>query len=70
MDALLDFRMQVTLDGQPLSAAEIKLLLAASTGLQWIRGQWVELDRDRLANLIARFRGIEAAAAIGWPRRA
>ena len=67
MDALLDFRMEVTLDGQPLTPAEIQSLLAASAGLQWIRGQWVELDRDRLSHLIERFRGIEDAAAQGLP---
>lgn len=67
MDALLDFRMEVTLDGQPLTPAEIQSLLAGSEGLQWIRGQWVEADRDRLAQLIARFQGIEAAAADGLP---
>jgi non-specific serine/threonine protein kinase len=67
MDALLDFRMEVTLDGQPLTPAEIQSLLAASAGLQWIRGQWVELDHDRLSHLIACFRGIEDAAAEGLP---
>ncbi|MBN9133938.1 MAG: DEAD/DEAH box helicase [Nitrosospira multiformis] len=67
IDALLDFRMEVTLDGQPLTPAEIQSLLAASDGLQWIRGQWVELDRDRLSHLIARFRDIEDAAAEGLP---
>ncbi len=67
MDALLDFHMEVTLDGQPLTPAEIHSLLAASAGLQWIRGQWVEVDRDRLAQLIARFQGVEAAATAGLP---
>lgn len=67
MDALLDFRMDVTLDGQPLTPAEIQSLLETSAGLQWIRGQWVELDRDRLAHLMARFQGIEEAAAQGLP---
>jgi non-specific serine/threonine protein kinase len=67
MDALLDFRVEVTLDGQPLTPAEIQALLAASAGLQWIRGQWVELDRDRLSQLIARFQGIEEAASEGLP---
>ncbi|MBK7521568.1 MAG: DEAD/DEAH box helicase [Gammaproteobacteria bacterium] len=67
MDSLLDFRMEVTLDGEPLTPAEIESLLAASTGLHWIRGQWVELDRDRLAQLIARFQGIENAAVDGLP---
>jgi non-specific serine/threonine protein kinase len=67
MDALLDFRMAVTLDGQPLSAEEIAALLAGKEGLQWIRGQWVEVDRKRLEGLIARFQGIEDAAADGLP---
>jgi len=67
MDTLLDFRVEVTLDGEPLTPAEIQSLLAASAGLQWIRGQWVELDRDRLSQLIARFQGIEDAAAQGLP---
>ncbi len=67
MDALLDFRMAVTLDGEPLTPEEIQQLLAASNGLQWIRGQWVEVDRDRLAQLVARFQGIEEATADGLP---
>ena len=67
MDTLLDFRMEVTLDGQPLSAAEIQSLLSASAGLQWIRGQWVEVDPDRLARLMARFQGIGDAAQAGLP---
>jgi non-specific serine/threonine protein kinase len=67
MDALLDFRMVVTLDGEPLSAEEIAALLAGKEGLQWIRGQWVEVDRGRLERLIARFQGIEDAAADGLP---
>jgi non-specific serine/threonine protein kinase len=67
MDALLDFRMTVTLDGRALDADEIAALLAGKEGLQWIRGQWVEVDRDRLERLIARFQGIEDAAADGLP---
>jgi len=67
MDALLDFRMEVTLDGQPLTPEEIQTLLNAKDGLQWMRGQWVELDRDRISHLMARFQGIEEAAAEGLP---
>lgn len=67
MDALLDFRMEVTIDGQPLTPAELQSLLAASAGLQWIRGQWVEVDHDRLSHLIARFQGVEDATAEGVP---
>ena len=67
MDALLDFRMAVTLDGEPLTPEEIQQLLAASNGLQWMRGQWVEVDRDRLSQLIARFQSMEEATADGLP---
>ena len=44
IDALLDFEMEVTLDGETLSSAEIKRLLAQSEGLAFIRGKWVEID--------------------------
>ncbi|MCL5285663.1 MAG: DEAD/DEAH box helicase [Nitrospirae bacterium] len=59
MDALLDFHMEVTLDGTPLTPEEIRSLLASGEGLQWVRGQWVEMDPSRLETLIARFEGVE-----------
>ena len=55
-DALLDFRMEVTLDGEPLTAAEIRELLAKSDGLALVRGRWVEVDREQLQRMIERFR--------------
>jgi non-specific serine/threonine protein kinase len=62
-DALLDFSMEVTLDGERLSAAEIKALLAAGDGLQLLRGRWVEVDRKKLGRMLERFQAIERAAA-------
>jgi non-specific serine/threonine protein kinase len=62
MDALLDFRMEVTLDGKSLSAAEIKHLLAPSDGLVLIRGKWVEVDRERLSRTLEQFEAIERRA--------
>ena len=62
-DALLDFRMEVTLDGEPLTEAEISKLLAASDGLHLVRGRWVEVDRDKLSRMLDQFR------AAGRPRR-
>jgi superfamily II DNA or RNA helicase len=63
MDALLDFRMDVTLDGEKLSAAEIKRLLAHSDGLALIRGKWVEVDRERLSRTLEQFEALERRAA-------
>lgn len=54
-DALLDFRMDVTLDGECLSAAEVRSILAGTHGLALIRGQWVEANADEFARTLGRF---------------
>ena len=61
-DALLDFRMEVTLDGEALTSAEIRELLTKSEGLALVRGRWIELDREQLESMIERFREVERAA--------
>lgn len=61
-DALLDFRMEVTLDGEKLSRAEIKELLAKSDGLALVRGRWVEIDAERLKRMIEHFGKVEQTA--------
>jgi non-specific serine/threonine protein kinase len=42
-DALLDFSSTVTLDGEPLTEAELAELLAGSDGLRLLRGRWIVL---------------------------
>ncbi|MBI3050200.1 MAG: DEAD/DEAH box helicase [Acidobacteria bacterium] len=61
-DALLDFRMEVTLDGERLTAAEIERLLAASDGLHLIRGRWIEVDGKKLGHMLDEFRTVEKLA--------
>jgi non-specific serine/threonine protein kinase len=62
-EALLDFSMEVSLDGERLTAEEIAELLAKSDGLAMIRGHWVEVDRDRLSRMMEHFREVERTAA-------
>ncbi|MBI2897933.1 MAG: DEAD/DEAH box helicase [Deltaproteobacteria bacterium] len=64
-DALLDFRMEVTLDGERLTEAEVKQILAGANGLALIRGQWVEVDRERIDRMMGRFQEAERLAAAG-----
>jgi non-specific serine/threonine protein kinase len=64
-EALLDFKMGVTVDGEPLTEAEVEKLLAASNGLHLVRGRWVEVDREKLGRMLDQFRAVEAAAAKG-----
>jgi superfamily II DNA or RNA helicase len=62
-DALLDFKMGVSLDGESLTHAEIEQLLAVSNGLHLVRGRWVEVDGERLSRMLEEFRAVETAAA-------
>jgi non-specific serine/threonine protein kinase len=61
-DALLDFQMEVTLDGERLTAAEIRELLEKSDGLALVRGRWVEVDQERLRRMLEHFREVERTA--------
>ena len=63
--ALLDFAVAVTLDGQPLDAAELQRLLAGVDGLQLLRGQWVEVDKKRLQAMLHHYDAVQARAAEG-----
>ena len=62
LDALLDFHMDVTLEGEPLTAAEMATLLAGTETLALLRGQWVEIDRPRLDRAMRRFKEVQELA--------
>jgi non-specific serine/threonine protein kinase len=64
-EALLDFKMEVSLEGETLTEREIANLLASADGLHLVRGRWIELDRKKLAEILERFRKVERAAAAG-----
>jgi len=64
-DALLDFTMEVTLDGQKLTKSEVREILASAHGLALVRGQWVEVDRERLERMMVKFQEAERLAAAG-----
>ena len=64
-EALLDFSVEVTLDSEPLTPAELRALMAAGDGLVLVRGRWVELDRDRLRHVLDHWKKVERAAEDG-----
>ena len=63
-DALLEFSMEVTLDGERLTPAEVQEILAGTSRLALIRGRWVEVDSENLARTMARFREAERRASL------
>ena len=65
MDALLDFSVAVALGDEKLTAAEVRQLLASSGGLVRLRGQWVELDRERLREVLAHWETVRRGSEAG-----
>ena len=59
LETLLDFRASATLDGAELTAAEWQALMNADSGLTLLRGQWVEIDRDKLASVLQHWRRVQ-----------
>jgi non-specific serine/threonine protein kinase len=55
LDALVDFDARLALEGEPLSAAEVRALHRAEDGLVLVRNRWVELDKQKLDEVLARF---------------
>ena len=58
-EELLDFQVEVALGDATLSAAEWRQLLAAEDGLVLLRGQWVEVDRQRLQEALDHWKRVE-----------
>ncbi|MDN5869880.1 MAG: DEAD/DEAH box helicase [Nitrococcus sp.] len=65
MGALLDFDVGLTLDGEQLTQPEIEELLRASQGLVLIKGKWVEVDRDKLTQVLEQWREVQKQAQAG-----
>src|SRR5437879_2273266 len=65
MDALLDFSVAVALGDEKLTAADVRQLLASSERLVRLRGQWVELDRARLREVLAHWETVRRGSGAG-----
>ena len=64
-EALVDFDVGVALGGESLSRAELETLLAGDGALVLLKGQWVEVDRDRLREAIEHWEAVRALAGDG-----
>ena len=59
VDALVDFHAGVALGDHDLSAAELRELMASPDGLVRFRGQWIELDREKLKAALDHWKSVE-----------
>ncbi len=66
LDALLDFKLEVVVDGQTLGPDEIAELLAGDDGLVLFRGQWIEVDREKLQQALDHWKALEAQGGLSF----
>jgi non-specific serine/threonine protein kinase len=59
-ESLLDYSVGVCLDGAALTDEEIQSLLSAGDGLVRLKGQWVEVDREKLSAALEHWKQVEA----------
>jgi len=59
VDAMLEFSVGMSLDGETLSPDEITELLESSGGLVPLRGKWVEMDREKLQEALKHWKTVE-----------
>ena len=63
--AMLDFNVSVALGDASLSPEELDSLLDGEDGLVLLKGQWVEVDRDRLREAIEHWNALQRQAEGG-----
>ena len=64
-NSLMDFRVQMTLEGEPLTASELKAILESASGLVLLKGKWVEVDKDKLREVLEHWEKVQSAAGSG-----
>jgi non-specific serine/threonine protein kinase len=63
--AMLSFKIEQSLDGDSLTPEELEKLLSADTGLVSLRGKWVEVDREKLQQVMAHWKRVQNATGEG-----
>lgn len=63
IQAMMSFRVSVSLDGEELNPEEWEQLMQSVDGLVALRGKWVELDREKLDQTLKRWRALERVSA-------
>ncbi|MCK4945843.1 MAG: DEAD/DEAH box helicase [Alphaproteobacteria bacterium] len=58
-EVLLDFNASLTLDDKALNMQDIQDLLARSENLLFFKGRWVEVDREKLTDLLDKWKAVQ-----------
>ena len=63
MRAMMDFNVALSLDGETLTQAEWKALVAGGDGLVRVKGRWVEIDQEKLGSVLAHWKKVQRSVA-------
>ena len=64
-DALMDFKIGITLEGEQLTEAEIATIQASADGLVLLKNKWVEVDKEKLDEAMKHWKQVEQDAKAG-----
>jgi non-specific serine/threonine protein kinase len=64
-ESLLDFDVRLSVEGESLTESEIKAILQSASGLVLLKGKWVEVDRDKLQEVLDHWKKVQADAGCG-----
>lgn len=59
MDTLLDFHVNISVNGEILSREELEQLAAMEEGLAFIKGKWVEIKQGELDKILAAYKEVQ-----------
>lgn len=62
---MLNFHVSMVLGDEPLTPEEIEQLLASTDGLIQLRGEWVQVDREKLQEALDHWKEIESEVSTG-----
>ena len=60
--AMLDFKVELSLDGEPISEEEWAAILAGTQSMVLLKGRWVEVDRERLQEALSHWKQVARQA--------
>ncbi len=65
LDSMLDFKIETTLDGEPLTDEEWRSIRNSTDGLALLKGKWVEVDGGKLKEVLDHWKKFQTTAGAG-----
>lgn len=64
-DSLLNFNVTIAMDGEPLTKEELKTIYESETGLILLRGQYIEVDAEKLKEALKHWEDVQKHSSDG-----